>query len=147
MLITFLLVDDEPAMITLLGRLLRPFASVLDSADNLADAIRMARDGSYNVIVLDLRLRETDKAETLRAIPALKRTGASVMVVTGLSDPDLEHECKVAGADSFVHKHGDTFSRALLIGANIAVLHLPHDSFKSESFTQHVALLKQLAAA
>ncbi len=99
------------------------------------------------MILLDLNLKNTGKAEALHVIRTLKSYNASVVVVSGIVDPLLKQESMAAGADAFVPKDGDAFSRSLLLAANIAVLHLPRDSFKSDSFSEHVNLLQQMASA
>jgi CheY-like chemotaxis protein len=137
-------VDDEPPMIEILKRFLEPLSSKIDSADALADALQMASVGNYNVIVLDLRLGVTGKTEALRAVQEFKRHNAAVVVVSGLPEPNLMDEVLAAGADVFVPKDNDFGRRAMLMAANIATLKMPKESRKSDSYLQHVELLRKM---
>lgn len=132
-------------MVETLTRMLTPMASKIDSTEHLASALAMARDGKYNVIILDLRLRFTDKTEALASIPEFKRHGSAVVVVSGLPEPNLKDEALAAGADVFVPKDNNFGRRAMLMAANIATLKLPEGSYKSDSYLQHVELLRRLA--
>ncbi len=77
----------------------------------------------------------------------MKSYNAAVIVISGVPDAHLREEAMAAGADGFLPKSGDFKSAKLLMAANIAVLHLPRQSFKSDSFSQHIALLEQMVAA
>lgn len=147
MIVRLLVVDDEKPMVEVLTRFMKPMSSLIDSTDTLEDALRMASQNHYNICILDLKLLNTGKEEALRAIRTIKSYATAVVVVSGLQEPNLKNEVMAAGADAFVRKDGDTLSRSLLLAANIAVLHLPRESFKSDSFSEHVALLHGMASA
>lgn len=147
MLIRILIVDDEKLMIETLQMFLEPISSVIDEASDLHSALNMARVGNYNIVILDLRLVNTGKYEALLAIPEFKRNKSAVVVVSGIPETSLKEEVIMAGADAFVPKGSDSFHQALLIAINIATLKLPHDSFRSHDYLDHVKLLDQLAHA
>jgi len=142
-----LIVDDEAPMVELVSRFMQPTCSFIASTDNLHDAIEMARNGKFNLILLDLKLAQTGKAEAFAAIRTLKSFNTAVIVISGIPDPNLRDESLAAGADGFIEKSGDFNAHKVLLAANIAVLHLPKECFKSDSFTQHIALLRQLVEA
>lgn len=145
--VRLLLVEDDEGMVELLSRMMSPICSRVDHTDNLKDALEMADDGYYNLIILDLRLRDTGKDEALDAIAELKRRHASIIVVSGMPGDNLRNEVIGAGADAFVPKDGSLSQQSMLIAANVAVRHLPPESKRSETFTQHVNLLAQMVAA
>lgn len=147
MRVRLLIVDDQPDMVTILTHFMEPICSLIDHTDNLADAVRMASENGYNVIILDLRLETTGKEEAFMVIRKLKSYNCAVVVVSGILDPHLREDALAAGADAFVRKDGDTLSQSLLLAANIAVLHLPKSSFRSESFYEHVKMLANMAHA
>lgn len=144
MQVRILIVDDEEAMRVLLKRFLDPIASLIDTTDDLRVAMDWSHKVRYNVIILDLKLIGTGKEEAFRAIREFKSHDASVVVVSGLPDPNLRNEALAAGADEFVAKDGKFNERAILIATYIATLKLPRGAYKSDSYTHHVELLKQM---
>lgn len=147
MLIRLLIIDDEPLMVELISRFMEPMCSFIDSASSLSQAVEKASKGHFNVISLDLRLNGTGKEEAFMTIRTLKSYNASVIVISGLLDPKLRDEAMAAGADSFILKGPDMNAQKLLLAANIAVLHLPKESFKSDSFYDHVLMLRKMVSA
>jgi DNA-binding response OmpR family regulator len=140
-----LIIEDEAPMVEILRRFLEPMASQIDSTDNLNQAVEMAWSRKYNVVIQDLRLGRTGKAEGLLAIREFKRAGAAVVVVSGLPEPHLKDDVLAAGADAFVAKDSDFGRRAMLMAINVATLNLTSGSYKSDSYLSHVELLRQLA--
>jgi len=147
MLVRLLIVDDDPLMVELLQRFMEPVCSFIDSTDTLDTAKDKARTEQFNVVLLDLNLKGTGKEQAFQAIRTIKSYNTSVIVISGIPDAHLKEDAMAAGADAFVEKGSDLNSHKLLLAANIAVLHLPRDSFHSESFTEHVKLLQQMVAA
>lgn len=151
-----LIVDDEKQMIEILRRYLNPMASLIESSEELPEALEMAKGGNFNVVVLDLKLRLTGKEEALEAIHVFKHYNCAVVVVsgmpnidtfdlkTGLPVPSLKDEVMAAGASGFVPKDGTFGSRAMLIATNIATLNLPRGSYQSDSYLAHVDLLHKM---
>lgn len=145
--VRLLIVDDDKPMVEMLSGLMEPMTSYIGTTDNLKEALAMAEVGKFNLILLDLRLKGTGKDEALAAIRKLKEQNTVVVVVSGLPDPHLKEEALAAGADAFVPKDGTSMTRALLLAANVAVLHLPRESFKTDSFAEHIQILDKLAHA
>lgn len=144
MRLRILIVDDETEMVEALTRLLEPIASRIDSANDLMPALELADKNAYNVVLLDLRLTTSGKEESLGAIRNFKEKNASVVVVSGIPEPKLRDEALAAGADAFVPKGPDFGARALLMATNVATLKLPKGSYKSDSYLQHVELLRKM---
>ena len=144
MRLRLLIVDDEKEMVEILTRLLEPISSKIDSADDLFPALELADKNAYNVIILDLRLKSSGKQEALSAIRHFKEKNSAVVVVSGLPDNHLKEDVLAAGADAFVPKDSDFGVRALLMATNVATLKLPHGSYKSDSYLQHVELLRKM---
>lgn len=147
MRVRLLIVDDEPLMVEVLRDFMEPMCSLIDGTDSLSSAAEMASKNGYNVILLDLNLRDTGKEEAFQTIRTLKSYNCAVIVISGIPDPLLKDKSLAAGADGFVEKGPDLTSHKLLVAANIAVLHLPRDSFKSDSFSEHVKMLQQMVEA
>lgn len=144
MIMRILIVDDDQHMVELLRITMRPIASHIDSTDSLAEARRMVQEGNYNVLTLDLRLVDSGKYESMAAIREFKRASVAVVVISGLISANLKEEVMASGADAFVHKDGSFSSQAILVALNVASLKLPRESFRSDSFLEHVDLLYNL---
>ncbi len=153
MQIRLLICEDEDLMVRLLTEFMRPICSFITATNNLADALAMAKSGGFNLVLLDLKLAKTDhteetgKAEAFHAIRQIKSYNSAVIVISGAVDVHLKEDAMAAGADGFLPKGPDFNSSALLMAANVAVLHLPHDSFKGDSFSASINLLKQVVEA
>lgn len=146
--VTLLICEDEPSMVELLTRMMEPISSRIDHVDTLEECLIKADQVPYNLIIMDLRLKYTDKADALSAIRVLKRRQKhGIVVVSGIPDEGLREEVLDAGADAFVPKGRTPLTRSLMIAAHVALLHMPEDVQKSPSFTQHVQMLAKMAAA
>lgn len=139
-----LAVDDEKEMIELLQITLRPIYSTFDHTDSLEEALRMVQDKKYNVVTLDLRLLDAGKEESLRAIRSFKEHNVAVVVISGIIDPHIKDEVMSAGADAYIQKDGSFNSHAIMVALNIATLKLPKESYRSDSFLDHVKLLDRI---
>jgi len=140
----FLLIEDQSSSVELASRVLGDFASRIDHTPRgtLEEGMRMAREGHYDVILLDLRLDDSDREETMAAIPELKRAGqAPVVVMSGWPDPTIGRQCLRAGADAFVSK--DELTTALLMAVQVALANAPNKE-RAPTFVEHAALLNRL---
>lgn len=131
-------------MVEVLTRYLRPLASKIDGTYDLFTGLDMAAVGKYNVVILDLRMQTTDKDDAMHAIRQFKSYNAAVVVVSGLPDDHIKEDVLAAGADAFVAKDSRFSSQAMMLATNIATLKLPKDSYKSDSYLDHVNLLHQM---
>jgi two-component system, OmpR family, response regulator len=87
-----LVVDDEPFLRDAVAASLRFLGFDVTTADNGGDALRLARDGRFDLVVLDVMLPDTDGFEVVRR---LRRDGSRVPVIF-LTARDTEGD-KVAG--------------------------------------------------
>lgn len=107
-----LLIEDDPACVASVRAILRRGRARtlhVTNADTLAEGLALAPGSS--VIVLDLRLADSDGEETLRTIPDLAQF-APVIVCTGAlssqeSDASLAERALRAGADGVIFKPFD----------------------------------------
>ncbi len=84
-LMRILLVDDEQMFVESLKKVLRRRGMEVESVDNGSDALKLLEEGSYDVMVLDLRMPGMDGIETLKAIRE-KDTVVPVIMLTGHID-------------------------------------------------------------
>jgi two-component system OmpR family response regulator len=87
-----LVVDDEPFLREAVAASLRFLGYEVSAADSGTDALRLARDGRFDLVVLDVMLPDTDGFEVVRR---LRRDGCQVPVIF-LTARDTQAD-KVAG--------------------------------------------------
>src|SRR5579875_2799151 len=73
-----LVVDDEPFLRDAVAASLRFLGFDVTTADNGADALRLARDGRFDLVVLDVMLPDLDGFDVVRR---LRRDGSRVPVI------------------------------------------------------------------
>ena len=101
----FLIVEDDPQVATLIGRILSADARALDTADTGASmADHMARQ-RYELVVLDLTLPDRDGLTLLR--DRALDPGTGLVVVSGRTDSFDKVAALELGADDYVTKPFD----------------------------------------
>ncbi|MGX5669028.1 response regulator transcription factor [Rhizobium daejeonense] len=98
-----LLLEDEPEMARALLEALRRRDVLADHVSTISDAHALARDGAYDVLVLDRRLPD---GEGLNLVASLRRSRFSVpiLVLTALGSVDHRVDGLDAGADDYLAK-------------------------------------------
>lgn len=97
-----LVVDDEPQIVRALAINLKAREYEVDSAHDGAMALRLARDNSPDVIVLDLGLPDMDGIEVIRGVRAWTRV--PILVLSARQTSDEKVKALDAGADDYVTK-------------------------------------------
>ncbi len=97
-----LIVDDNPDVITLFRHYLAGYPYRILTTDEADAALRLARDSSPELIVLDVLLPQQDGWEILQSLKSHPRTRhIPVLVCSVLDSPEL---ARVLGADGFLRK-------------------------------------------
>jgi len=98
-----LVVDDEPFLRDAVAASLRFLGFDVTSADNGADALRLARDGRFDLLVLDVMLPGLDGFEVVRR---LRRDGSRVPVIflTARDTQDDKVTGLTIGGDDYLTK-------------------------------------------
>jgi DNA-binding response OmpR family regulator len=98
-----LLIEDEKELAEALAAALSKQGIVTDHTMRLEDAMELARQNSYDVILLDRRLPD---GEGLTFIPKLRRAGADtpIIVLTARNAPIERIEGLDGGADDYLGK-------------------------------------------
>ena len=81
-----------------------PNVQLIDSVDSEQAALRLLRSSEWNVIVLDLQLREGTGFGILKALGGLRPEGTKVVVFTHYVSAAYRERCLKLGADYFFDK-------------------------------------------
>jgi len=116
-----LVVEDEPALAQALQSILKEIGLTVDSVDRVDDAISLASNGDYAIVVLDRLLPDGDGLTVLRAIKRGDRR-APVLMLTALDSI----EARIAGLEQGADDHlGKPFDRRELAARVRALLRRP----------------------
>ncbi|MBN1268293.1 MAG: response regulator [Kiritimatiellae bacterium] len=102
-----LVVDDEELIRTLLYELLTKSGHEVVAVATQKDALEVCRRGAFDVVFMDVRLREGDGVEALRQI---RRIAPDIHCVFISGDPDVERMWRLVReeqADGFISKPFD----------------------------------------
>jgi len=112
-----LLIDDDDMVSLTFREYLERGGCVVDSARDLAGALRCLAEHVYSTIWLDLQLTGTSTAQCLAFLEAMKRSarGARIVAVSGFASRGMEQQATDAGADWFVRKPFDARSVAAML--------------------------------
>jgi len=94
-------VDDETAFRTMLRKTLEAAGYRVSEARNALGAVEL---GAYDLMLLDIKMPGIDGQKILSSLKADKSCTAPILVMTGLSDPDLRTQALKEGADAFLAK-------------------------------------------
>lgn len=82
-----LFVDDEPNILKAIRRQLRRTPFIIDTAESGAEALKMVKDGTYAVVVSDMRMPEMDGVQLLSHIKNVAPDTVRMML-TGNADQE-----------------------------------------------------------
>lgn len=100
-----LLIEDSALIREVLAEMIEADggALVACATDSETDAVRELRAARYDVVIVDLRLREGSGFGVLRSLQELRRD-ALVVVLTNYASPAMRQRCAALGADCFLDK-------------------------------------------
>ncbi|HYW32779.1 MAG TPA: HD domain-containing phosphohydrolase [Gemmatimonas sp.] len=98
-----LIVDDEPALRTILRRVLEADGFACSEASSGVEAIRMLEATHIPLVISDYHMPEMDGGELLRTV-RVRWPDTSVVIITAASDVDLAVRCLEAGALDYLTK-------------------------------------------
>lgn len=112
-----LLVEDDPGVTRSLSPHLRQAGMTHDIATCGEDALHFARLNTYDAIVLDYLLPDTDGLKLLQAMRRSVAKTTPIIAISGLSDAETRIKTLHAGADDFVVKPFNIAELIARIGA------------------------------
>ena len=106
-----LIIDDEELIIKSLTKLLEKTGFEVFVAKNGQDAIVMAEEEEFDLIISDIRMPGINGVETIQGIlVGLKKDGRDVppvIFITGYADKDCEREAKKLNPVAYIYKPFD----------------------------------------
>ena len=113
---TILIVDDDEAMTEVLAHRLRQQGFKTATADTGAAGLAAARSQYPALIVLDLRLPDTDGFTVCqRLVDSPDTCDIPVIILSGMERPDIIRSSRAAGCNFFVRKPYDPNALLVLI--------------------------------
>lgn len=105
--VNILLVDDDPLdrrlVKVILGKSLRPEQYDVETAGTLSDAAKCLSNGTYDIILLDLNLPDSQGIDTVQRTREAN-PDVSIVVLTGLDDEETGLEAIRKGAEDYLVK-------------------------------------------
>ena len=98
-----LIVDDEKPIRDMLKKFLVKKGYEVFDADNADDALKLVREESPNIALLDIRMPKTDGVEVLKRIKEANKN-VGVIMITAVSDTVVAEKCMEQGAFDYITK-------------------------------------------
>jgi serine/threonine-protein kinase len=102
-----LLVDDQPALLEMLGEALREAGFRVTTAANGREALARLQASDPDVVVADVEMPEMDGYELCRRFRAAGHADVPFLFCSGRGEPDHRLEGLQAGADDYIVKPAD----------------------------------------
>lgn len=101
---TILLVDDEPAVRSIVMKILRRANYVVLEADSGAAALNLAKShAEIDLVITDLYMPGQQGPEVVKDL-AIVRPGLKVLFISGYANPDIVARTGVSGGANFLQK-------------------------------------------
>jgi signal transduction histidine kinase/PAS domain-containing protein/ActR/RegA family two-component response regulator len=100
-----LLAEDNPVNRELVVAMLEPLGLVVESADDGEQALRLARAGAFDLVLMDVQMPRLDGMAATRALRALPGWAATpIVALTADAFSDSQARCVAAGMNDFLSK-------------------------------------------
>lgn len=146
-----LLLEDSGNDRFILKRFLAPYCESFSECATLAGALEMCRVETFDLVIADLRLEDSDIDATLDGLKTIKQLqpGSGLVVCSGMPIPDLKERSLLSGADVFIAKTPEMYrdsAKALLLAVNAAMLH-KEPAGRGDDFMARVRMLRAIVEA
>ena len=98
-----LVVDDEPRIARFVGRALESHGHTVETARTGEDALQLAADHDFGLVILDLLLPGIDGQEVLQEL-LIRDSSTRVLVLSAVGDVESRVQCLRAGAVDYLPK-------------------------------------------
>ena len=121
-----LLIEDDLVAARGVSLMLKSSGAVVDHADTGEEGLELVRHYDYDIVVLDLMLPDIEGFEVVRRM-RVSRNDTPVLILSGLSRPQVKVKGLGLGADDFITK---PFDKAELLARMQAIVR------RSKGFSQ-----------
>lgn len=97
-----LVIDDDTAITELMSMLLKTFGFEVLTANIGAEGVKLAREASPHVILLDLMMPDMDGWQVCKAIR--QTSNVPILILSAINDPRMVASVLDVGADDFLVK-------------------------------------------
>ncbi|HMZ06909.1 MAG TPA: response regulator transcription factor [Anaerolineales bacterium] len=97
-----LVIDDDVAITELMTMLLKTFGFDVIATNDGAEGIKLARENTPNVVLLDLMMPDVDGWQVCKAIRQV--SNVPILILSAINDPRMVASVLDAGADDFLVK-------------------------------------------
>lgn len=120
-----LIVDDEPAIRSVLAMTLQAAANEIHTAPSFDEGIELLKTRTFDLIFLDLRFPTQNSDQTIARIKELRQCApdATVLAFSGTSEENILDRVLKAGADGFMRKEKLTQVKLLHAALEAATRH------------------------
>jgi len=112
-----LIVDDDEQILELLREVLEEEGLITDSASDGEEALKKLEDGSYHLVISDIRMPGIDGFEVLQQVKE-KYKKTKVILMTGYTEEYDISDALILGADDYITKPFDD-SKVILAVKNV----------------------------
>lgn len=101
-----LIVDDEPAFLLGINRIMKPTGALLDLTDSREEAEKLLARNTYDIVITDLRLtgvQSEEGWEILRSVKG-KNPRTPCILITGYGSPDVREKALAQGVAYYFEK-------------------------------------------
>ena len=98
-----LVIDDEPTVCQFFKDLYEDMNILVDTAMTEVEGLRMAEEDNYDLIFLDIKLKDADGIELLKTLRA-DNVSSKIVVISGYFTESIIKEALDYGADSYLFK-------------------------------------------
>ena len=101
-----LVIDDEPAFLLGLKKILQSPEMTVDTVETFEDAMDLLGSRKYEVVITDMRLTGVLREEGLDVIRYVKEhnPGTKVIIITGYGNQEIMEKARSLGADYYYEK-------------------------------------------
>lgn len=113
-----LIIEDEPICAELVREFLKPYSTSVHYSDNLADCFKYVDGLQFDLIVLDLRLKDSTADNTIDCIGEIRacQEHAGIVIMSGMSPVEYFRKRSLEnGADCFLPKDPNFCRNALYL--------------------------------
>jgi YesN/AraC family two-component response regulator len=131
---TLLLVDDEPGILNILGKILNQVADKIETATDGAAALEKIKTGHYDAVLCDINMPVLNGLDLLAHVRSIQMQTPFVFL-TGYGDKEKTREALRLGATDFLDKPFepdqviDVMGKVLELGVKIRMLEEELESF------------------